>query len=75
VLAVIEKAALELCEEACDGVSAVVPNCTLEFVSVSTKVYPKWKITARSGLAPSTDWVVQSDLGGFVFPTDIVTTV
>ena len=37
-------------------------------------MYPKQKIAARSGLAPSTDWVVQSDLGGFVFPTDIVTT-
>jgi len=43
VLAVLEKAALELCEEACDGVSGVVPNCTIEFVSAGTKVYPKRK--------------------------------
>ena len=70
----LEKAALELCEEACDDVSGVVPNCTIEFVSAGTKMYPKRKIAARSGLAPSTDWVVQSDLGGFAFPTDVVTT-
>jgi len=37
-------------------------------------VYPQRKIAARSGLAPSTDWVVQTDLGGVAFPTDIVTT-
>ena len=29
---------------------------------------PTRKIAARSGLVPSTDWVVQPDLGGFVFP-------
>ena len=34
----------------------------------------KEKIAVRSGLAPSTDWVMQSDLGVFVFPADIVTT-
>ena len=37
MLAVLEKAALELCEEACDGVSVVVPNCTIEFVSAGTR--------------------------------------
>ena len=74
VLAVLEKAALELCEEACGGVSGVVPNCSIEFVNAGMKVYPKRTIAARSGLAPSTNWVVQSDLGRFVFPTDIVTT-
>jgi len=37
-------------------------------------VYPKRKIAARSGLAPGTEWVVQSDLRGFVFSTEIVTT-
>jgi len=71
---VLERVALELCEEACDGVSGVIPNRMIEFVSAGAKVYPKRKIAARSWLAPSTDWGVQSDLGGFVFPTDIVAT-
>jgi len=49
VLAALEKVALKLCEEACDGVSGVVPNCTIEFVSAGMKVYLKRKIAARSG--------------------------
>ena len=67
MLAALEKAALELCEDACAGVSGVVPKCAIEFVSAGAKVCPKQKIAARSGLAPSTDWLVQSDLG-LLFP-------
>ena len=55
MLAALEKAALELCEVVCGGVSGVVPNCTIEFVSAGTKVYPKREIVARIGLAPNTD--------------------
>ena len=43
-------------------------------MDASAKVYPQRKIAARSGLAPGTEWVVQSDLRGFVFSTEIVTT-
>ena len=66
MLTVLEKAALDLCEDACDSVSGMVPKSTKEFVTAGAKVYPERKIAARSGLVPSTDWVVQSDWGGFV---------
>ena len=50
VLAVLEKAALELWEDARDGVSSVVPKCMIKLVSAGLNVYPKGKITARSEL-------------------------
>ena len=46
MLAVLKKAALELCEDARSGVSGVVPKSTIEFANAGAKEYTKRKIAA-----------------------------
>lgn len=69
VFADLEKAVIELCEDAFDASSGMMPQLMTEFGSAVPKLYGKRKAVTSAGLVPNTVWEVQSDLKELVFPT------